>query len=145
MKRRGIFGLGLVTTVVVSLATAAVAMAVITAVTINPQGTFSSDGQTATFTGTVTCSTLDTYGNTNYVNVSGYVEQLVHRGYAPQGYSYSPDPLQCTGSPQTYSLTVTNQSANASFQRGPAYASVYLCDYDSCISSTRSIKLVPAK
>jgi hypothetical protein len=123
------------------LVTAAVALAVgPSALTIDPKGIVSSDRQSATVSGSVTCPMLDSSNATNRVRVDALVEQLKHHGYIPIGDNRTSS-LTCTGAPQAWSVTVSNASSNASFSPGSAIVDARAADNDRSLESARSVTL----
>jgi hypothetical protein len=97
--------------VIALLATASVALATTSSLTINPNGTVSPAGFQATATGTVTCTTGDT------VDIS----VLVRQGVGVHSQAGQNNVMgTCSGGTDSWTVTVFGQNPGAVFKRGKA-------------------------
>ena len=121
MKRRGIFRLaGGVSALIAVLATAAVALATVSALTINSKGTVSPGGFFATVGGTITCPQGDNWDLDFTVRQGGGSRAAVATGFTTVG--------TCSGGADSWTGTTSLAESPNGFKAGKASVAVTAFD-----------------
>jgi hypothetical protein len=77
-----------------------VAQAAISSFTVNPKATLSADRTQATVTGTITCTSGDSFGaNASITEVVGRIQR--------SAFGYTPSPSTCSGAAQPWAVTTS--------------------------------------
>lgn len=121
MKRRGIFRWAAgVSTVIAVLATAAVALATVSALTINSKGTVSPGGFFATVGGTITCPQGDNWDLDFAVRQSTGAKAAIATGFTSVG--------TCSGGADPWTGTTSLAQSLNGFKAGKASVAVTAFD-----------------